>query len=70
MRAHSHFRHSVAVAAVPALLLALNVVPRAAKATPTELFNSGYIEGTSNNKALEIFNGSVQTTTVTVPLEL
>ena len=29
-----------------------------ASATPTELFISEYIEGTSNNKALEIFNGT------------
>ncbi|MGH2529722.1 MAG: lamin tail domain-containing protein [Actinomycetota bacterium] len=58
MRAHSHFGHSVAVAAVSALLLALIAVPRAARATPTELFFSEYIEGTSNNKALEIFNGT------------
>jgi predicted extracellular nuclease len=30
----------------------------AARGTPTELFLSEYIEGTSNNKALEIFNGT------------
>ena len=29
-----------------------------AKAQPTELFFSEYIEGSSNNKALEIFNGT------------
>lgn len=39
-------------------LLALYAVPAAAQ--PTELFFSEYIEGTSNNKALEIYNGTGQ----------
>ena len=30
----------------------------ASAATPTELFFSEYIEGSSNNKALEIYNGT------------
>ena len=47
---------------LPALVLAA-LVPLvfslgSARATPTELFFSEYIEGTSNNKALEIFNGT------------
>ena len=33
-------------------------VPAATRAAPTELFFSEYIEGSSNNKALEIFNGT------------
>jgi hypothetical protein len=33
-------------------------IPLAAHGTPTELFFSEYIEGSSNNKALEIFNGT------------
>jgi predicted extracellular nuclease len=34
------------------------VVPGTAQAAPTELFFSEYIEGSSNNKALEIYNGT------------
>ena len=37
-------------------LLPLTAAP--AQAAPTELFFSEYIEGTSNNKALEIYNGT------------
>src|SRR6185295_16902729 len=33
-------------------------VPGMAQAAPTELFFSEYIEGSSNNKALEIYNGT------------
>lgn len=41
------------------LALMLMVVPmQNAQATPTELFFSEYIEGSSNNKALEIYNGT------------
>ena len=59
MRAGSHARHSVTMGAVSALLVAaLVAVPGAARATPAELFFSEYIEGSSNNKALEIFNGT------------
>ncbi len=45
---------------VVVLLLALLPAgaPRAALAAPTELFFSEYIEGTSNNKAVEIYNGT------------
>jgi predicted extracellular nuclease len=39
-------------------VLAGLVVPGVAQATPTELFFSEYIEGSSNNKALEIYNGT------------
>lgn len=34
------------------------VAPAPTRAAPTELFFSEYIEGSSNNKALEIFNGT------------
>ena len=48
---------------LPALLLAAVVLPLvlalgSARAAPAELFFSEYIEGTSNNKALEIVNGT------------
>ena len=46
----------LAWAATLALLLA--ALPKGAAAAPTELFFSEYIEGSSNNKALEIFNGT------------
>src|SRR5262245_10885740 len=45
------------VLAVVTLVCALAVAPSAVGA-PSELFVSEYIEGTSNNKALEIFNGT------------
>ena len=44
----------VALAAVLPLVFGLG----SARATPTDLFFSEYIEGTSNNKALEIYNGT------------
>jgi len=44
------------VTLVAALLLVVSV--SSAAAAPTDLFFSEYIEGTSNNKALEIFNGT------------
>ena len=48
---------------LPTLLAAAVVLPLvlalgSARAAPTELFFSEYIEGTGNNKALEIFNGT------------
>ena len=44
----------LAVAAIVPLVFALG----SANAQPTELFFSEYVEGTSNNKALEIYNGT------------
>ena len=44
----------LAVAAIVLLVFA----PGSANAQPTELFFSEYIEGSSNNKALEIYNGT------------
>lgn len=49
----------VAVAAVAASLLATGIAAApasAAEAAPTELFISEYVEGSSNNKAIEIYN--------------
>ncbi len=51
------------VAAVTTAALAVGVTPfvaaaPASAATPTELFISEYVEGSSNNKALEIYNGT------------
>ena len=40
------------------MLPASLVAPQAVRAAPTDLFFSEYIEGSSNNKALEIFNGT------------
>ena len=55
---------------LPALLVAAVVLPLvfalgSARAAPTELFFSEYVEGTSNNKALEIFNGTGATVDLT-----
>ena len=36
----------------------MGVMQPAAQAAPAELFFSEYIEGSSNNKALEVFNGT------------
>jgi predicted extracellular nuclease len=48
----------VVVTAVLALLALAGARVGPAEAVPTELFISEYIEGTSNNKAIEIFNGT------------
>jgi predicted extracellular nuclease len=44
--------------AVAATIAVVGFVPGTATAAPTELFFSEYVEGTSNNKALEIYNGT------------
>src|SRR4051794_6617177 len=56
----SSFHRFVGRVAVGALAVAVPVVmtPVAASAAATELFFSEYIEGSSNNKALEIYNGT------------
>ena len=56
----SSFRRFVGRVAVGALAVAVPVVlaPVAASAAATDLFISEYIEGSSNNKALEIYNGT------------
>src|SRR5918992_301392 len=48
-----------------AVLTILAGLPLPAAAAPTELFLSEYIEGSSNNKALEIFNGTGSTVSLT-----
>jgi predicted extracellular nuclease len=48
---------AMATAAVTAIAL-LAVAPGSAAAAPTDVFLSEYIEGSSNNKALELFNGT------------
>src|SRR3954449_6937208 len=46
------------VAAVAAAMSVLGPGRMAAAATPTDLFISEYVEGSANNKALELFNGT------------
>ncbi len=45
-------------AVVATVVVVLGVASSSGGAAPTELFFSEYIEGTSNNKALEIYNGT------------
>jgi predicted extracellular nuclease len=57
------FHHRLSAVTGALLLLAglfpaALVAPAAVRAAPTDLFFSEYIEGSSNNKALEIFNGT------------
>ena len=50
-------RVAVTVAAASLLAIGLAAAPAtAAEAAPTELLISEYVEGSSNNKALEIYN--------------
>jgi uncharacterized protein len=53
--AHGHRRHAVALLGVLASLIWM---PSPAWTQVSELFFSEYIEGSSNNKALEIYNGT------------
>lgn len=48
----------ITVAALALATPAVLAAPSASAAAPTELFFSEYIEGSSNNKALEIYNGT------------
>ena len=50
------FNKAPAILMIVFLILALMPLQFASAATPTELFFSEYIEGSSNNKALEIYN--------------
>ncbi len=54
---HRHLSLLLAGALTAAVVPAL-AAPAVSAASPTELFFSEYIEGSSNNKALEIFNGT------------
>ena len=62
--ASTRHRRGIGVAGflvLPGLIGLASVVvaqPLPVTAAPTELFISEYIEGTSNNKAIEIFNGT------------
>ena len=58
LRAHARRRRLFLPALVLAALVPLVFSLGSARAAPTELFFSEYIEGSSNNKALEIFNGT------------
>ncbi|MGH2528212.1 MAG: lamin tail domain-containing protein [Actinomycetota bacterium] len=58
MRVRSSARRSVLSSFLIVLFAGVAALPGPAHAAPTELFFSEYIEGTSNNKALEIFNGT------------
>ncbi|GAB4179479.1 MAG: ExeM/NucH family extracellular endonuclease [Roseiflexaceae bacterium] len=58
-RARHAWTHLVASATLVATALtSLFIAPQTFAATPTELFISEYIEGSSNNKAIEIYNGT------------
>jgi len=46
------------LAAAVTAFAGVGLVPDAAVAAPTDLFISEYVEGSSNNKAIEIFNGT------------
>jgi Ca2+-binding RTX toxin-like protein len=58
-------RAILAAALVTALGLALALRLAPASAAPSELFFSEYVEGSSNNKALEIYNGTGAAVTLT-----
>ena len=49
---------ALATATAAVTVTALGVAPTAASAAPTDLFISEYVEGSSNNKAIELFNGT------------
>ncbi|SCL40509.1 hypothetical protein GA0074692_5835 [Micromonospora pallida] len=49
---------ALATATAVTSVAAIGVAPPAASAAPTDLFISEYVEGSSNNKAIELFNGT------------
>jgi predicted extracellular nuclease len=49
---------ALATATAAVTITALGVAPTAASAAPTDLFISEYVEGSSNNKAIELYNGT------------
>ncbi|WP_319460342.1 lamin tail domain-containing protein [Micromonospora sp. RTP1Z1] len=53
-------RRTIAALATTAAVsvTAIGVAPLAASAAPTDLFISEYVEGSSNNKAIELYNGT------------
>jgi predicted extracellular nuclease len=54
----SHLHRAPLARLALALLLGLAMLPHASAAGAADLFFSEYVEGSSNNKALEIFNGT------------
>lgn len=60
MRLHRPAQRTILATLVvmSSVVAALGFSLNASAATPTELFVSEYIEGTSNNKAIELFNGT------------
>ena len=58
LRVHTRRRRLFPPALFLAALVPLVFSLGSARAAPTELFFSEYIEGSSNNKAVEIFNGT------------
>ena len=58
VRGRTRFRRVHPLASLGLLVMVLLALPSPALAQSTELFFSEYIEGSSNNKALEIFNGT------------
>ncbi|MGH2470871.1 MAG: Ig-like domain-containing protein [Candidatus Limnocylindria bacterium] len=59
------FRRAFAPLLVASMLVSLVPFAGSAVAAPTELFFSEYIEGSSNNKALEIYNGTTTAVNLT-----
>jgi uncharacterized protein len=55
---HRPWLKALSLLTILALVLMALPLQSANAATPTELFFSEYIEGSSNNKALEIYNGT------------
>ena len=56
MRPRRRFAALATAAAVSVTVI--GVAPPAASAAPTDLFISEYVEGSSNNKAIELYNGT------------
>ena len=54
MNVYARFRRLISIAAS----LTAICLPRLASALPSDLFISEYVEGSSNNKAIEIYNGT------------
>ncbi len=59
------YRRSLRATTLPLLVLALCAAAVPAAAQPAELYFTEYVEGSSNNKALEIFNGTGAPVTLT-----
>lgn len=55
---NKRFSRMYSLILIMALVIATLPMQSAQAATPAELFFSEYVEGSSNNKALEIYNGT------------